>query len=118
MAMAAFAMSLSLTGSVDGGAIPGPRTFNGYIDARYDKTDTYFIDFRGGQVASIRVNNMTNLGDIDLVVYDLDGRVVKSDRSRDDDAKVSFTPTRTSRFRVVVVGYAGERPLRYQLKTN
>lgn len=105
-------------GPVNAGAIPSPRTITGYVDAGYDKTDSFFIDFKGGASARITVSNLSNKGDIDLLVYDLDNRLIASDRRTDDDAQVTFSPSRTTRCRVVVKAFAGNTPLRYRLTTN
>ena len=100
------------------GAVPGPQTRNNYVSAKYDKTDTYFFVFKGGEPARIRVINQSNKGDINLYVYDLDGRLLVSDVRRDDDADVTFYPRNTDQFRVVVRAVAGNSPLKYQLRTN
>lgn len=101
------------------GVIGGPRSWTGRVDAKYDKNDQVYLEYRGGQQGTVRVTNTTNAGDIDLFVYDLDNRLVASDRRTDDDAFVSFYVPKNSRYRIVIQAYAGpNKPLVYRVTTN
>ncbi len=112
------AMILDQISEVKRGALGGPRSITGRVDAKYDKTDTYFIDFKGKAVAAISVANLSNRGDIDLYVYSLDNKLIKRDFRKNASAYVSFLPASNTRVRVVVRAYAGATPLLYRLTTN
>lgn len=101
------------------GGINGPYSFNGRVDAKYDKSDDFYVELRGGQQTRMSVANLSNAGDIDLKVYDLDNRLVAQDTRAAGGAYVQFTPPKNNRYRVVIVLYAGpNKPLNYRFSHN
>lgn len=96
------------------GRVGGAVTHYDRVSA--NSTDTYNIQFRGGEYAMIIVSGDGDT-DLDLYVYDSYGNLVASDSDYSDDCVVSFTPRYTSTFRVKIVN-RGRVYNNYVLVTN
>jgi hypothetical protein len=97
------------------GAFGGPKMTQGQsVDA--NATDTYTIEFKGGEQAELVVVGDLD-GDLDLLVYDATGNLVASDIAGTDKCTISWTPAQNSSYTVSVKNkLAG--PNRYTLITN
>lgn len=100
----------------EAGVVKGPQTRKGTL-APNDKQDTFAFEFKGGELATIIVNNKTNKGNVNLVVEDDNGNVVAKDFRPDDDASVAFKPKHTGTY-YVKLKYKGKGKIHYTLTTN
>lgn len=79
------------------GRVNGPLRTSDRVKAGY--TDTWTINFRGGEVAYVLVSGDGDT-DLDLYVYDENGNLIDSDTDRSDDCVASFTPRWTGAFKI------------------
>jgi uncharacterized protein YcgI (DUF1989 family) len=112
-ALLAANLSLASLSPVSAGAIGGPKT-TGWQTVEAEGADTYHISFRGNALAIIRARGQ---GDIDLYVYDSDGRLVARDAAYDSTPVCVFTPHYSETYTVRVVN-AEEDDVDYVLETN
>jgi hypothetical protein len=97
------------------GAFGGPKMTQGQsVDA--NSTDTYTIEFKGGEQAELVVVGDL-AGDLDLLVYDAAGKLVASDTAGTDKCTISWTPTQNNTYTVHVKNKLAELN-RYTLITN
>ena len=81
------------------GRVGGPGRVESVVPA--EGTHTYRIAFRGGESALVLVSGDGD-SDLDLFVYDENGRLVCSDEDETDDMVCGWTPRRDATFRVVI----------------
>jgi hypothetical protein len=97
------------------GAFGGPKMTQGQsVDA--NSTDTFTIEFKGGEQAELVVVGDL-AGDLDLLVYDAAGKLVASDTAGTDKCTISWTPAQNSTYTVHVKNKLAELN-RYTLITN
>lgn len=76
------------------------RTVNAY------SKETFWVRFNGGELAWVGVTGDGDT-DLDLYVYDSEGRQVASDTDVTDVCEVSWRPGQTGRYRIVVENLGG-----------
>lgn len=95
----------SLGGHVGHSGVGGPIRYGdgptGHSLAAHS-TDTYSINFKGGETAYIYVSGDGDT-DLEVYVYDKNGNLIASDTDYTDDCIISFKPRWTSTFTVKVV---------------
>ena len=96
------------------GAVGGPIRRTDTVNANC--TDTWTINFRGGQPAYVVVSGDGDT-DLDLYVYDENGNFITSDTDSSDDCVVSFNPRWTGKFYIKIKNL-GRVYNRYVLATN
>ena len=101
--MVALALSsfLPLVGETmcQAGAVDGQRRWSERVEAQQEMV--YNIRFIGGQTAEFAILG-DSATDVDIFVYDEDGRLVTFDVGLSDLGMVRWTPTHTQNFRIVV----------------
>ena len=96
------------------GAVGGPIRRTDTVNANC--TDTWTINFRGGQPAYVVVSGDGDT-DLDLYIYDENGNFITSDTDSSDDCVVSFNPRWTGKFYIKIKNL-GRVYNRYVLATN
>jgi hypothetical protein len=96
------------------GATDGPKYGEGVIAG--NTTTQCIVNFRGLEPAVIVVVGDGN-ADLDLFVYDADGKLIVSDETVGSEAKVAFIPTATANFRISLKN-CGTRESRFAMATN
>ncbi|MDE6278324.1 MAG: hypothetical protein K2M06_09505 [Muribaculaceae bacterium] len=71
---------------------------------RAGATDTYTIEFRGGELALAMVTGDGDT-DLDLFVYDSEGNLVDSDTDDTDECLCSWVPEKTAEYTIIVKNY-------------
>ncbi len=92
----------TLAPQADAGATHGPGFDAGRVP-RFS-TMTYTVCFDGGELAMIQVSGDGDT-DLDLRVFDSNGRLVASDNDWTDQCIVAFVPTRTQYFTIQIVNH-------------
>ncbi|MBI2804764.1 MAG: hypothetical protein HYX68_07250 [Planctomycetes bacterium] len=85
--------------SADAGRIPGPGVNTTICQAK--GSVTYFETFRGNELARIAIVGDGST-DLDVFVYDLQGRLIVQGIGLTDREVVSWFPGRTQTYRIVV----------------
>ncbi len=106
-ALAAFSHSPAQAGSGQPGCYR-PRT----LSAGYQQTFTE--TFRAGEIATARAEGD---GDIDMYVYDENGRLIDQDTASDGEPVCRWTPRWTGQFTIKIVN-ADRYSVDYRLCTN
>lgn len=109
----ALGAALTLTARAFAGAVGGPLYGTDHVVAA-ESTYSYNINFKGRERATVSADGD---GDIDIYVYDSNGRLVASDDDEDGIPIVSFVPSRTQTYRVVVEN-CEDYAVTYDLETN
>lgn len=71
---------------------------------RAGATDSYTIEFRGGELALAMVTGDGDT-DLDLFIYDAEGNLVDSDTDDVDECLCSWVPARTAPYTIIVKNY-------------
>lgn len=87
-----------------------------YDSVNAGATDTYRMQFRGGETAIVIVSGDGDT-DLDLYVYDANGNFIGSDTDYSDDCVVTFTPRWTGTF-IIKIKNRGRVYNRYCIATN
>ena len=109
------AFALAAPQSLLAGSITGPKTTVTSVNA-FGRDVFNPVTFVGGQVAVVLVSGDGDT-DLDLYVYDESGALVAVDDDGTDSCVVSFVPSRTGRY-TIVVRNRGFVYNRYVLATN
>ena len=64
-------------------------------------TITYYLNFIGGEKAEVRIKGDGDT-DLDLYIYDSKGNLIVKDEGWTDSAEVSWTPSKTEQFKIVI----------------
>jgi hypothetical protein len=96
------------------GAVGGPKRTTSLQRVRAKGTHTYDIRFRADEVAEVWADGD---GDIDMFVYDEDGRRVDFDDDPDGIPVCSFVPRWTQTFTIKIVN-CEDYSVDYRLRTN
>jgi hypothetical protein len=96
------------------GASGGPKSHNECVSGR--TVDIYRIEFAAGQRGSVAVQG-DGATDLDLYVYDPDGRLFREDTSPGDTCAVEGAAAKTGQFRIEVHNL-GHRTNCYTVYTN
>ncbi|MDE6310229.1 MAG: hypothetical protein K2L96_00230 [Muribaculaceae bacterium] len=83
---------------------------------RAGATDTYEIEFRGGELAIVVVTGDGDT-DLDVFIYDSEGNLVDSDTDNTDDCVCEWLPSATDTYRIVIKNY-GEVYNNYMIAVN
>jgi hypothetical protein len=83
--------------------VSGPLSTRTRVEA-FDTDRFEAVRFRGQERATVRVSG-DGTTDLDLFILDRNGQVVASDEDYTDECVVSFLPSRTDYYTVVVVNY-------------
>lgn len=102
------------SGSATLGAVGGPKINSDRVLGR--SVDSYFVSFRGGEVARIAVIGDGDT-DLDLFVYDENGEEIVKDIDLTDRCLVQWTPKWTGKYRVRILNN-GSVYNNYLLMTN
>lgn len=97
------------------GAVSGPQTLERYVDAEDITIDV--IVMKGNELAEVLVYGDGD-NDLDLFVFDENQNVVASDDDYTDKCYVSFTPSKTARYAIVVKNWGESVYSNYILMTN
>jgi hypothetical protein len=84
-----------------GGSVRGPQYLGGEVVAAYG-TKIYTATFRANEYASVGVSGDGDT-DLDLYVYDDQGRLISKDDGPSDECRTRMIVYRTSRFTIKVV---------------
>ena len=96
------------------GAVGGPRQ---QVDVIYgNSTLTYQLGFVANQKAEVLVSG-NGASDLDLYIYDSNGKLIVCDEGYSDDAFASWTPAWTGSFSIVVKNW-GNVANRFEIYTN
>jgi hypothetical protein len=87
-------------GPCPAGAVKGPRRWSRKVEA--DGKAVYHIAFRGGEIAEFAIVGDGGT-DVDLFVYNRDGRLVVSDTGLSDLGLVRWRPAEDQVYRVELV---------------
>lgn len=98
----------------DAGRIPGPGIDTAVCQAR--GSVTYFDTFRGGEIARVAIVGDGDT-DLDVFVYDMQGRLIVQGIGRTDREVVTWVPNGTQQYRIVVRNL-GNVWNRFSLATN
>lgn len=109
----ALGAALTLTAHAFAGAVGGPL-FGSDRVVYAESKNCYDIAFKGGERATISADGN---GDIDIFVYDSNGRLVTSDDDEDGIPLVTFTPSRTQTYHVEVEN-CEDYAVTYDIETN
>jgi hypothetical protein len=112
LVVAALVLSTAAKGYAD--ASEGPRTHSDRVYAK--ETRIWKITFIGGRTASVAVVG-DGYANLDLYIYDLDGRLVAKDENLTSFCKTTWRPQYTETFFVEVVN-RGLLYSNYALATN
>jgi hypothetical protein len=104
----------ALTPPTQAGAVDGPQIDTKVVRA-YD-TNTHVVRFAGGELAMVVVQGDGDT-DLDLYVYDENGRLVGKDVGPSDFCVVTWIPRRAGTFTIRVVNL-GDVYNRYTILTN
>ncbi len=99
VSLVAFATLGLVVANVDAGRIPGPG-----IDTKVCEafgSVTYYETFAGGQLARVAIVG-DGTTDLDVFVYDMNGRLIVQGIGLSDREVVSWVPNGTQTYRIVV----------------
>ncbi|MCE9530503.1 MAG: hypothetical protein K8T89_05140 [Planctomycetes bacterium] len=102
------------------GAEGGPKKHVGsYGQDCFGLNNDYYCVFNEKQLACIDVYNASGRGDLELYVYDPNGKLVAQDRRNDEDCSVAFHVDKRAKYRIVIKFFNGKRePTKLKLVTN
>lgn len=112
--VAALSLSFVTVALVDAGNTKGPRQGTTVCQAR--GSVTYFETFYSNEQARVALVGDGST-DLDIFVYDLDGRLVAQSTGVTDIELATWFPTHTQTYRIVVTNL-GSTWNRYSLATN
>jgi gamma-glutamyl:cysteine ligase YbdK (ATP-grasp superfamily) len=100
---AAVALAGALVTSAVASPVAGPLATTTRVEA-FDTDRFEAVRFRGQERATVRVSG-DGTTDLDLFILDRNGQVVASDEDYTDECVVSFLPSRTDFYTIVVVNH-------------
>lgn len=106
--------SLTLSSVVGAGAVGGPKRVRDTVMAHHQ--DSYVVVFEGKDLAIVRVSG-DGSSDLDCMVYDNGGNLIKEDSDSTDQCVLIWEPAWTGKFKIVIRN-TGTTANEYTLSTN
>lgn len=112
--VAVLSVSLAMVSMVGAGHLRGPSEDTKVCQA--NGSVTYYEPFRGGETARVAIVG-DGATDLDIYVYDMQGRLVARGTGPSDIEVVTWVPNQTQTYRIVIVNL-GSTWNRYAMATN